>query len=303
MAKSFSLLLTMFLALVLLGTDIHAQVTTIRSAVSEKESTLRPKLVTRSHRSQRLDRNVSYRVILPARYEIDRNKQYPVIYLLHGLTGSYTDWSDRTNLAKYLEKYEFIVAMPDGKNGWYTDSATVGGDKAESYIIRDFIPEIERRFRAKRTRESRVIAGLSMGGYGALKFGAKYPDAFVLAGSFSGALQIAEASDQLLKATGWEVLIQSVASVFDHQGSTTRQENDLFQLVRDLDPAGTKLPFFYLDSGTEDLVVTQTQLLAVIMFQKRIPHEVRVLPGRHDWAYWDQQIEEFLEVAQKYVEE
>ena len=86
--------------------------------------------------------------------------------------------------------------MPEGDDGWYTDSATVPNDKYETYIIKELIPEIDKKFRTLADREHRIIAGLSMGGYGSIKFGLKYPNLFSIVGSFSGAFDAANAYEK-----------------------------------------------------------------------------------------------------------
>src|SRR5678810_984299 len=73
-----------------------------------------------------------YNVVLPKDYDTARATRYPVLYLLHGLTGHYSDWTARTNVADYASQYRLIVVMPEGNDGWYTDSATVATDKYES---------------------------------------------------------------------------------------------------------------------------------------------------------------------------
>ena len=135
-----------------------------------------------------MGREMPYRVILPPGYAARSQERFPVIYLLHGLTGHYNNWTDLTKLGDYSQRYRVIIVTPEGGDGWYTDSSANPTDKYESYIIQELIPEVERKYRTLPTRDKRAIAGLSMGGYGALKFGLKYPEKFVLAGSFSGAL-------------------------------------------------------------------------------------------------------------------
>src|SRR6476620_10279660 len=127
--------------------------------------------------SHLLARKVSYRVLLPNEYSDpkNRNRRYPVIYLLHGLSGHFDNWTDKTKLTAYAADYDFIIVMPEGDDGWYTDSVTVPNDKYETYIIKELIPEIDKKFRTLADREHRIIAGLSMGGYGSIKFGLKYP--------------------------------------------------------------------------------------------------------------------------------
>ena len=122
-----------------------------------------------------------YNVILPVDYEASPTTRYPVLYLLHGLTGHYTDWVAKTNVANYAAHLPLIIVMPEGNNGWYTDSASVPTDKYESYILQELIPDVQRRYHTIEDRSGRAIAGLSMGGYGAIKFGLKSPGMFIFA--------------------------------------------------------------------------------------------------------------------------
>jgi S-formylglutathione hydrolase FrmB len=115
--------------------------------------------------SKLMTRQMPYRVALPANYSIDSQTRYPVIYLLHGLTGHFDNWGSKTKLAEFLAPYQVIVVMPEGENGWYTDSATNPNDRYETYITQELIPEIDKNFRTVADRQHRVVAGLSMGGY------------------------------------------------------------------------------------------------------------------------------------------
>lgn len=251
--------------------------------------------------SKLMKRQMPYQVILPVGYENSKEKTfYPTVYLLHGLTGHYNDWGGKAELEKYTESYKYIFVMPEGDNGWYSDSAKNENDKYESYIIDELIPEIEKKFRSKKERGGRVVAGLSMGGYGGMKFGIKYPEKFVLAGSFSGALRAAEFDAKVLG--GWKVLADSITATFGEADSETRKENDIFKLVKEKSPARVKeMPFIYLDCGTEDGLLKQNMDFANLLLEKKIPHEYRQLPGKHDWAYWNSQIREFLELSRKFV--
>lgn len=247
--------------------------------------------------SKLMARKMPYRVLLPKNYASDANRRFPVIYLLHGLYGHYDNWSSKTPLAKYVEPYNFIVVTPEGNNGWYTDSATVPNDKYESYIVKELIPEIDAKFRTDASRDGRIIAGLSMGGYGSIKFGLKYPEMFRLIGSFSGALG----------ATSWrsnassvnEGIAKSLVAVFGAGDSETARNSDIFRMVKEMpeDKIG-KLPFIYLDCGTEDFLFENNRDFVAILAEKNIPHEYRQLPGAHNWAFWDSQVQQFLRVAE-----
>lgn len=251
-------------------------------------------------KSSLLKRDIPYNIYLPAGYAdgAKNDVRYPVIYLLHGLTGSFGDWAARTNLKQYAGDHQFIIVMPDGKNGWYTDSATVPDDKFESYIIKELIPEVDKIYRTKATRSNRAIAGLSMGGYGSLKFGLKFSDLFSLAGSFSGALGITEITDK----NSIPFIATSVMSVYGDAGSETRKANDLFKLLREVNAEKAKgLPFIYVDCGTEDFLIQNNRDFISLLTEKKIPHEFRQLPGAHDWKFWDSQIQEFLRLSKRLI--
>lgn len=241
-------------------------------------------------------KTLPYNVVLPPDYRASRVTRYPVLYLLHGLTGHYSDWLTRTNVADYASKYRIIVVMPEGNDGWYTDSASVASDKYESYFIRELLPDVQKRYRTIESRYGRGVAGLSMGGYGALKFGLKYPATFAFAGSMSGALRAASWSEK--EMAGPPSFAQSFMSVFGPLGSETRKANDIFETVRTITPArANALSYLYLDCGTEDVLAKDNAQFAALLHEKKIAHEYRQLPGNHNWQYWDQQVREVLKLA------
>lgn len=246
--------------------------------------------------SQLTNATLPYNVILPPDYRTSSATRYPVLYLLHGFGGHYNDWVTRTNVADYAAQYRMIIVMPEGNNGWYTDSSGTATDKYESYILKELIPEVQKRYRTIESRYGRGIAGLSMGGYGALKFGLKSPDNFAFVGSLSGALGLPTATEDDLK--NLKSIRDSVFAVFGPVGSETRKANDIYEVTRGLSPARVAtLPYIYLDCGTEDFLVTSNQQFAALLREKKIPHEYRELPGEHNWAYWDQQVPEVLKLA------
>jgi S-formylglutathione hydrolase FrmB len=245
--------------------------------------------------SKLMGRSLLYRVILPKSYKFQPTKYYPVIYLLHGLTGHYTNWIDKAKLTEHGVQHEFIIITPEGDNGWYTDSVSKPNDKYESYIVKELIPEIDKKFRTVSDRERRFIAGLSMGGYGAIKFGLKYPDMFSLVGSFSGALGVAAYSSK-----NPDPISMSLASVFGDLDSETRKNNDIFKMIREVTPDKLKsMPFIYQSCGTEDFLVQNNREFLALLNEKKVPHEYREHPGGHNWVFWDDQVREFLDVAER----
>lgn len=249
-------------------------------------------------KSALLGRTISYRILYPATYQFPENRErrYPVVYLLHGLSGESANWLEKTGVAQYAMHYDLFIVMVEGANGWYTDSSTKPADKYESYILRELIPDVEKRFRVIAQHEGRAIAGLSMGGYGAIKFGLKHPEMFALAASMSGAFTAASWTEKDLRDPG--VMRDSVLQTFGPAGSPTRAANDVFKLAREV-PAQqiSSLPFFYIDCGTEDFLFTDSREFASLLVQLKIPHEYRELPGTHAWPYWDAELQEILRIA------
>jgi S-formylglutathione hydrolase FrmB len=242
-------------------------------------------------------RRIPFRVILPLAYDDKRQigHIYPVMYLLHGLTGHFENWSTKTSLVDYAAARDLIIVTPEGNNGCYTDSALVANDKYESYIVKELIPEIDNRFRTIADRRGRVIAGLSMGGYGAIKFGLKYPEMFSLVGSFSGALGVATYSSK-----NPDPISMSLASVFGDLDSETRKNNDIFKMIREVTPGKLKsIPFIYQSCGTEDFLIQNNREFLALLNEKKVPHEYREHPGGHDWVFWDNQAQEFLDVVRR----
>lgn len=262
---------------------------------------VRSSVETVQFESKLVGAKLPYSVVLPPEYHAAeaRAKRFPVLYLLHGLTGHYSDWLSKSKLADHAARYQFIVVTPEGNNGWYTDSNVAPTDKYETYIIKELIPEVEKRFRAVASREGRAVAGLSMGGYGALKFGLKHPEMFALAASLSGALEATSIDPENPRVAAW--VKPSIESAYGKMDNPARAANDIFKIIREL-PAErvASLPYIYIDCGTEDFLIASNMKMAALLVERKIPHEYRQLPGKHDWPYWDSQVQEVLRImAQK----
>jgi len=239
-----------------------------------------------------------YSVLLPVDYneESSKAKSYPVLYLLHGLTGHYNNWIEKSKLTDHAAPYSMIIVTPEGNDSWYSDSVGTPSDKYEAYIINELFPDVQRRFRTIETRDGRAIAGLSMGGYGALKFGMKYPQTFVFVGSMSGALDAASWTEADLR--GLQFIWRTLLPVFGPTEHSGRASNDLQKIVRALpDDKIDTLPFMYLDCGTEDPLLPSNRKFAETLLQRKIKHEYRQLPGSHNWIYWNAQVQEVLKLA------
>ena len=248
--------------------------------------------------SKLMVRKMPYRVILPTDYKASETTRYPVIFLLHGLTGNFANWTDKTKLTEYSAKHKYIIVTPEGANGWYADSVTDANDKYESYIAKELIPEVDKKFRTIAERRGRLIAGLSMGGYGAIKFGLKYPEMFSSVGSFSGALG---ATSFTAKNAG-PGIGAGIDKIFGLENSETRKANDIFAIIRDSNAEKIKaMPYIYQSCGTEDFLIQNNRDFLALLNEKKVPHEYRELPGGHTWAFWDDQVREFLAIADRMI--
>jgi putative tributyrin esterase len=236
--------------------------------------------------SASLNRDMRYLTLLPSGYSTGR--KFPVLYLLHGLYGDYTNWNSKTRLERIAADYAMLIVTPDADDSWYTNSATGPADRFEDYIVKDLISEIDRKYRTIPEKRARAVAGLSMGGYGAVKFGLKYPQLFAFAGSLSGAFDAAQNLDDLRPEFRARLL-----GVFGHAGSETRAENDVFRLGK----SAEKYPYFYLACGTSDFFLDTNRALAAQFSRQKIPYEYHETPGGHTWEYWDSVLTPLLQAV------
>lgn len=244
-----------------------------------------PRVETVDLHSALLGRPIPYRIALPA----GAGAGTPVVYLLHGLDGASSNWFERTEVEEQAEALGLAVVTPEGGAGWYTDAP---GAPWERSLLEEVLPDVERRFPVANDRAGRAIAGLSMGGYGALKIAARHPGRFAVAASISG---VVAAPNHNARADGsrWALLRESLDRAFPDP--VTARANDLFALLRE--PGGVERPFLYFDCGLDDPFLAQNRELAALLVEAKVPHEFRQRPGTHGWDYWREQVGEVLRLA------
>ncbi len=250
-------------------------------------------LATVAFDSQLLHAKAPFNIILPVGYE-DGVTRYPVLLLLHGLTDHYNAWASTTNLVRYASRYPLIIVMPEGGNGWYTNGVAPNA-KWEDHVIQEVIPYVDAHYRTLYDRQLWAVAGISMGGYGAMKLGLKYREQFSFVASMSGALDAPEFkdADQAIDS----VARTSVHDAFGPEGSPARKANTLATL---LDTSHDPLPFIYLDCGTEDGLFGSSRKFSELLLSRKVPHEFRERPGVHDWEQWDHQIKGILQLLTEF---
>jgi S-formylglutathione hydrolase FrmB len=233
----------------------------------------------------------AYRLLLPDGYARSVER-YPALYLLHGFNQDQNSWINSSRLVEHAARISWVIVLPDAKNSWYTNAALNEQLKYEDLLIKDIIPAIERKYRVRTDRASRAVAGLSMGGYGALKYGLKYPAMFSFAAALSPSIQFpAGLEDSAIVARRSAASNASVRAAFGEQRNSVWYDNDIFELLKR--PVSGPLPYFYLSVGSQDgipEVIDQTHELARILRAKKIPFEMHESPGGHDWHFWDSEI-------------
>lgn len=212
---------------------------------------------------------------------------FPVMYLLHGLSDDHTIWLRRTRLEEFLVNIPLIVVMPDGGRGFYCDAEQ--GYAYDKALAVELVDRIDRTFPTKAERESRCVAGLSMGGYGAAKFALAHPDRFAAGVSHSGALAFAHKPQTWdeARAKEWGRIV----------GTEPNGPNDLFALTEKADKA--TLPALRIDCGTEDFLIDDNRAFHAHLEKLGIAHEYQENPGAHNWAYWDTHIQDTLAFFRK----
>ncbi|UFN50363.1 esterase family protein [Roseomonas sp. OT10] len=243
-------------------------------------------IVTREFRSAQLDRPWSYSIYLPDGYE-GGNLRYPVLYLLHGNGGSLNEWPVKGNLQATADRLmrageipPAIIVMPDAGTSWYVDRK----ERMESAVLQDLIPDVERSFRTLTTREGRLIGGLSMGGYGALRFVMLRPDLFAAAALLSPAIYDPEPP---------ETSSARRVGVFGAEQYDTAIWTSLnWPVLWDAFLAkGIAVPM-YINSGDDDdfFIEGEATRLYDRLRRAKQPAQLRIVDGAHVWPVWESTI-------------
>lgn len=242
--------------------------------------------------SKLLGRPVSYTVYLPPDYDTSE-RWYPVVYLLHGFTDDETAWiqfgevqitADRAIATGTIPP--MIIIMPDAGVSWYMNSHD-GSIRYEDMFIREFLPSIESEYRIRTEKEFRAVAGLSMGGHGALLYAMKYPDLFSSCAALSaGILSIEE-----LRAMPVERFKRLFDPVLGPDIETSARlahwkANSPLELAELLPVDELKKVRYYFDCGDEDFLYRGNTAMHVVLRNREIPHEFRMRDGAHSWEYW-----------------
>lgn len=229
--------------------------------------------------SQCMHKNVKCVVITPDRYQTDTT-HLPVLYLLHGWSGNYSDWVlNDPGLLNEVDKNGFIVVCPDGDyDSWYLNSPVDTTMQYETNVALEIPAYIDAHYRTIASRNARAITGLSMGGHGALYLALKHKDIFGAAGSMSGGVDFRPFPDK------WGIK----KYLGDYNSNKENwDKNVVVNLVDSLQNGELKIIF---DCGVNDFFIQVNRDLHQKLLDKKIDHDYTERPGEHNWNYWDNSI-------------
>ncbi len=238
--------------------------------------------------SASMNRTLRAAVVLPERYG-SVQQSFPVLYLLHGGSGSFRDWltktPDKMLLHRMADQYNLIIVTPDGDpTSYYFDSPLVKDSQFETFIAKELIDKIDKTYLTVREKKGRIIAGLSMGGHGAMFIAARHPDLYTAAGSMSGVMNINTAT--------WKVPAEFATSRAGNfskllgpakEGDAPYPGFTMVSLADKLKANGLPLIF---DIGVDDFLIETNRDLHRRLLENKTPHDYTERPGAHTWDYW-----------------
>ena len=240
--------------------------------------------------SKVLDAHRAYNIFLPKSFEVDKDKKYPILYLLHGMMDTNMGWTMRGHLKDVMDQLtesgeacEMIIVSPNaGGNpyeGYWNGYFDMPGWKYETFFYTEFLPYIESKYRVIGDKQHRAVAGLSMGGGGATKYAQTHSDMFVACYAMSALMNIPEQGAAPSQNPGdkMAILTKSV------------QENNCIKYVEDADEARKaqlRSVKWFVDCGDDDFLLDRNIEFTQAMRQAQIPCQFRVRDGGHTWEYW-----------------
>ncbi|MDB5024879.1 MAG: esterase family protein [Mucilaginibacter sp.] len=229
-------------------------------------------------RSNSMNRDIKAVVIRPDNY--NKKEKYPVLYLLHGFSGNYSDWVKKApDVVPLADQYHCLIVCPDGNfASWYFDSPLSNEWKYETYVASELVSWIDRHYSTIANRTGRAITGLSMGGHGALYLAIRHQDTYAAAGSMSGCVDLVPFSKSF-----------DISQVLgDYESNQQRwKDNSVINMLDQIKPNSLAIIF---DCGYSDGFYPSNMEMHNRLVQMKIPHDFIVRDGGHSWEYWGNSI-------------
>lgn len=229
--------------------------------------------------SAAMNKDIKAVVICPEHYS--HKHPYPVLYLLHGFSGSYSDWILKAPaITRLADQYNFIIVCPDGNfASWYFDSPANSAWKYETYVVNELVSWVDTHYATIRNRSGRAITGLSMGGHGALFLAFRHQDLFGAAGSMSGDVDLVP----FAKSFGLEQVLGK-----SEDNLQRFKDNSVTNMLDMIKPDALALIF---DCGYSDFFYPINVAFHDKLVERKIPHDFTVRNGGHSWEYWANSIQ------------
>lgn len=249
--------------------------------------------------SKCLMRTVTFNAIIPVdkfgpQAENAEQKPLKTLYLLHGIFGNYTDWVNGTRIQAWAEANDLAVIMPSGENRFYLDDEK-SGELYGEFIGKELVEFTRKLFPLSDKREDTFIAGLSMGGYGAIRNGLKYAENFGCVIGLSAALVHDTWKDADNSAPIFTFRRNYYEAVFGEYDKVKGSDKDPKALLLKLKEEGRPVPKMYLCCGTEDGLVTVNRDFRDFLNENGVDLTYVEGPGKHDWVFWDTYIKKVLD--------
>ena len=221
--------------------------------------------------SQAMNKDLKAIVIRP-----ETDKPLPVVYLLHGYSGDYSNWIKKVGaLKKYADEFQLMIVCPDGHySSWYLDSPIDPSMRYETYIAKEVPAYIDAHYATVKSRKGRAITGLSMGGHGGLFLGFRHADIFGACGSMSGGVDLNASRSKY-------DIMKRIGDTITHAANWRN-----YSVINVIDNYPKDSLAIIIDCGTEDFFFPINQALHAKMLRLKIPHDYTERPGKHDWVYW-----------------
>ena len=243
-------------------------------------------------------------ITLPKNYS-NSESRFPVLYLLHGGSGAFSDWHEKVTeenlVSKMADRYQVIIVTPGvGPASYYYDSPKMDSVKYETYLIKELIPFIDSNYKTLAKKESRAVTGLSMGGHGAILLSAKYPELFVAAGSMSGVMNIdtrmwkVQDDFRNLRAEGQK---QMLGQELNYEAPNFNPYTAV-GWVKQMKENGLAL---IIDCGVDDFLIDTNRQMHALLLENGTPHEYIERPGAHTWKYWTEALPVHMLFFDKYL--
>lgn len=253
--------------------------------------------------SSAMDKTLKAAVTLPTGYESSK-ESYPVLYLLHGGSGAFSDWHQKVTepglVNRLADQYNLIIVTPGvGPASYYFDSPLMDSVRYETYMTKELIPFIDKNYKTLAQKESRAITGLSMGGHGSIYLSAKHPELFIAAGSMSGVMNI---DTRMWKVPeGFSSLRTSQQKEMLGDINYDAPNFNPFTAVSYTEKMKENGIALIIDCGVDDFLIATNRQMHQLLLENETPHDYTERPGAHTWEYWTEALPFHLLYIDKYL--